>query len=59
MDDMYVRWLDGENIHVPREKDPFWDPVEDIFLGRYGHHWFDCNNDEKQLANAYIHLNLQ
>ncbi|XP_076100625.1 kinesin-like protein KIF28 isoform X4 [Mytilus galloprovincialis] len=33
MDEMYVRWIDGENVIVKRDKDPFWDPVEDIFLG--------------------------
>ncbi|KAK3092350.1 hypothetical protein FSP39_001728 [Pinctada imbricata] len=33
MDEMYVKWLDSENVHLPRDKDPFWDPVEDIFLG--------------------------
>lgn len=34
MDEMYVNWMDGENTIVTRDKDPFWDPVEDIFLGR-------------------------
>lgn len=34
MDEMYVRWIDGENVIVKRDKDPFWDPVEDVFLGR-------------------------
>ena len=26
--------MDGETLPVGRDKDPFWDPVEDIFLGR-------------------------
>ncbi|CAG2249086.1 unnamed protein product [Mytilus edulis] len=26
-------WMDGENVIVKRDKDPFWDPVEDVFLG--------------------------
>jgi hypothetical protein len=35
MDELYLKWLDGDNVITTRDKDPFWDPVEDIFLGRY------------------------
>jgi len=38
MDEMYWKFMDeGESKkhNIEKEKDPFWDPVEDIFLGRY------------------------
>lgn len=35
IDELYLKFLDGDNIILTRDKDPFWDPVEDIFLGRY------------------------
>ncbi|GFO20644.1 kinesin-like protein, partial [Plakobranchus ocellatus] len=32
--DMYQRYLDGEDIHsIPKEEDPFWEPTEDILIG--------------------------
>ncbi|XP_052222139.1 kinesin-like protein KIF28P isoform X2 [Dreissena polymorpha] len=33
MDELYLKTLDGEHVVLTRDKDPFWDPVEDIFLG--------------------------
>ncbi|XP_045187417.2 kinesin-like protein KIF28 isoform X2 [Mercenaria mercenaria] len=33
MDELYLKWLDGYNVVTTRDNDPFWDPVEDIFLG--------------------------
>ncbi|XP_067844541.1 kinesin-like protein KIF28 [Heptranchias perlo] len=33
MEDMYQHFVDGENISVDRESDPFWDPVEAVHLG--------------------------
>ncbi|KAJ8308377.1 hypothetical protein KUTeg_013251 [Tegillarca granosa] len=33
MDEMYVQWNENNNTKISRDKDPFWDPVEDIFLG--------------------------
>ncbi|XP_051867225.1 kinesin-like protein KIF28 [Pristis pectinata] len=33
MEDMYQRFVDGENISVDRENDPFWDPIEAVHLG--------------------------
>lgn len=35
MDELYLKWLDGDSVIMTRDKDPFWDPVEDVFLGRY------------------------
>ena len=34
IDEIYLKFLDGGNVILTRDKDPFWDPVEDIFLGR-------------------------
>ena len=34
IDEVYIKFLDGDNVILTRDKDPFWDPVEDIFLGR-------------------------
>ena len=32
--DMYERWLDGEDISkIPKEEDPFWEPTEDVLIG--------------------------
>ncbi|XP_055495265.1 kinesin-like protein KIF28P [Leucoraja erinacea] len=33
MEDVYQRFVDGENISVDRESDPFWDPIEAVHLG--------------------------
>lgn len=34
MQDLYQRWLDGEDISkVPKEEDPFWEPPEDVLVG--------------------------
>ncbi|XP_072906571.1 kinesin-like protein KIF28 [Hemitrygon akajei] len=33
MEDMYQRFVEGENISVDREHDPFWDPIEAVHLG--------------------------
>ncbi|XP_060068434.1 kinesin-like protein KIF28P [Ylistrum balloti] len=33
MDDLYSQFMDDGSLKVAKEKDPFWDPVEDIFLG--------------------------
>ncbi|XP_078314013.1 kinesin-like protein KIF28 isoform X2 [Crassostrea virginica] len=33
MEEMYCKYMDGETLPLGRDKDPFWDPVEDIFLG--------------------------
>ncbi|XP_062574589.1 kinesin-like protein KIF28P isoform X2 [Saccostrea cucullata] len=33
MEELYCKFMDGESLPQGRDKDPFWDPVEDIFLG--------------------------
>ncbi|XP_035872075.1 kinesin-like protein KIF28P [Phyllostomus discolor] len=38
MEELYQRFLDGEDSHVAREDDPFWDPVEAVHLGS-AHVW--------------------
>ncbi|KAH0622546.1 hypothetical protein JD844_024940 [Phrynosoma platyrhinos] len=38
MEELYQRFLDGEDVHVDKESDPFWDPVEVIHLGS-AHIW--------------------
>lgn len=38
MEELYQRFLDGEDCHVAKEEDPFWDPVEVIHLGS-AHIW--------------------
>lgn len=38
MEELYQRFLDGEDVQVHKESDPFWDPVEVIHLGS-AHIW--------------------
>jgi len=35
MQDMYQSWLDGDHdiSTIPKEEDPFWEPVEDALIG--------------------------
>lgn len=33
MEELYQRFLDGEDSQVAQEDDPFWDPVEVVHLG--------------------------
>lgn len=35
MQDLYQKYLDGEEfiLHLKKEDDPFWEPVEDLFIG--------------------------
>ena len=34
LQDMYQKFLDGEDISkVSKEKDPFWEPTEDVLIG--------------------------
>lgn len=35
MSELYNNWLEGDISQIEQHKDPFWDPVEDIFLGRF------------------------
>lgn len=36
---MYLKYLDGEALSVDKLKDPFWDPIDDVFLGRLVTPW--------------------
>ncbi|XP_068925231.1 kinesin-like protein KIF28 [Petaurus breviceps papuanus] len=38
MEEIYQHFLDGEDIHVAQEDDPFWDPLEAVHLGS-AHIW--------------------
>nr|XP_016853085.1 PREDICTED: kinesin-like protein KIF28P [Anolis carolinensis] len=38
MEELYQYFLDGEDVQVDKESDPFWDPVEVIHLGS-AHIW--------------------
>ncbi|XP_051852522.1 kinesin-like protein KIF28P [Antechinus flavipes] len=38
MEEFYQHFLDGGDIHVAQEDDPFWDPIEAIHLGS-AHVW--------------------
>lgn len=33
IEDLYELWADGESLDLEQKVDPFWDPVEDVFLG--------------------------
>ncbi|XP_064623097.1 kinesin-like protein KIF28P [Lineus longissimus] len=33
IEDMYCMWADGGDVTVDKNSDPFWDPLDDIFLG--------------------------
>ena len=35
IEDIYENWTDGDHVELDQKVDPFWDPVEDVFLGRY------------------------
>ncbi|XP_074654551.1 kinesin-like protein KIF28 [Tubulanus polymorphus] len=41
IEDMYLKWQDGEDVECSRKDDPFWDPIDDIFLGSC-HIWLQC-----------------
>jgi hypothetical protein len=34
IEDMYCTWADGGDVNVDKNSDPFWDPIDEIFLGR-------------------------
>ncbi|EDO35613.1 predicted protein [Nematostella vectensis] len=33
MQEMYQKFMDSEDINVPKEEDPFWEPPEDVLIG--------------------------
>ncbi|KAB1258824.1 Protein ELYS [Camelus dromedarius] len=69
MEELYQRFLDGEDSHVAQEDDPFWDPVEVIHLGS-AHIWLQslayCMKFEEQveflncdgLREAVLHIHI-
>uniref|UniRef100_I3NAF4 Kinesin-like protein n=1 Tax=Ictidomys tridecemlineatus TaxID=43179 RepID=I3NAF4_ICTTR len=69
MEELYQRFLDGEDSHVTQEDDPFWDPVEVIHLGS-AHVWLQslayCMKFEEQveflncdgLEEAVLHIHM-
>ena len=70
MEELYQRFLDGEDSHVAQEDDPFWDPVEAIHLGS-AHVWLQslayCMELEEQveflncdgLEEAVLHVHAR
>ncbi|XP_006198949.1 kinesin-like protein KIF28P [Vicugna pacos] len=69
MEELYQRFLDGEDSHVAQEDDPFWDPVEAVHLGS-AHIWLQslayCMKFEEQveflncdgLGEAMLHIHI-
>uniref|UniRef100_A0A9L0I5T1 Kinesin-like protein n=1 Tax=Equus asinus TaxID=9793 RepID=A0A9L0I5T1_EQUAS len=69
MEELYQRFLDGEDSHVAQEDDPFWDPLEVIHLGS-AHIWLQslayCMKLEEQveflncdgLEEAVLHIHI-
>uniref|UniRef100_A0A8C6AL82 Kinesin-like protein n=1 Tax=Monodon monoceros TaxID=40151 RepID=A0A8C6AL82_MONMO len=69
MEELYQRFLDGEDSHVAQEDDPFWDPAEVIHLGS-AHIWLQslayCMKFEEQveflncdgLEEAVLHIHM-
>uniref|UniRef100_A0A8C6V6F7 Kinesin-like protein 6 n=1 Tax=Naja naja TaxID=35670 RepID=A0A8C6V6F7_NAJNA len=52
MEELYQKFLNGEDVQVDKESDPFWDPVEAIHLGS-AHIWLQslayCMKLEEQI----------
>ncbi|XP_011359174.1 kinesin-like protein KIF28P [Pteropus vampyrus] len=69
MEELYQRFLDGEDSHVVQEDDPFWDPVQVVHLGS-AHIWLQplayCMKFEEQaeflncegLEEAVLHIRI-
>uniref|UniRef100_A0A8C6FFR4 Kinesin-like protein n=1 Tax=Moschus moschiferus TaxID=68415 RepID=A0A8C6FFR4_MOSMO len=69
MEELYQRFLDGEDSQVSQEDDPFWDPVEVVHLGS-AHIWLQslayCMKFEEQveflncdgLEEAVLHIHI-
>uniref|UniRef100_A0AAA9S589 Kinesin-like protein 6 n=1 Tax=Bos taurus TaxID=9913 RepID=A0AAA9S589_BOVIN len=70
MEELYQRFLDGEDSQVAQEDDPFWDPVEVVHLGS-AHIWLQslayCMKFEEQveflncdgLEEAVLHIHIK
>lgn len=35
IEDLYQKYSEGESSEVDKIRDPFWDPLEDYYIGRY------------------------
>ncbi|XP_047561462.1 LOW QUALITY PROTEIN: kinesin-like protein KIF28P [Lutra lutra] len=69
MEELYQRFLEGEDSHVAQEDDPFWDPVEAVHLGS-AHVWLQplayCMKLEEQveflncdgMEEAVLHIHV-
>uniref|UniRef100_A0A8C6W6S2 Kinesin family member 28 n=1 Tax=Nannospalax galili TaxID=1026970 RepID=A0A8C6W6S2_NANGA len=69
MEELYQRFLEGEDSHVTQDDDPFWDPVEVVHLGS-AHIWLQslayCMKLEEQveflncegLEEAMLHIHI-
>ncbi|KFO25470.1 Kinesin-related protein 1 [Fukomys damarensis] len=69
MEELYQRFLDGEDSPVAQEDDPFWDPIETVHLGS-AHIWLQslayCMQFEDQVAflncdgleEAVLHIHI-
>ncbi|XP_066880463.1 kinesin-like protein KIF28P [Kogia breviceps] len=69
MEELYQRFLDGEDSHLAQVDDPFWDPAEVIHLGS-AHIWLQslayCMKFEEQveflncdrLEEAVLHIHI-
>ncbi|XP_045652383.1 kinesin-like protein KIF28P [Ursus americanus] len=69
MEELYQRFLEGEDVRVAQEDDPFWDPVEVVHLGS-AHVWLQplayCMKLEEQveflncdgLEEAMLHIHV-
>ncbi|KAM5237704.1 LOW QUALITY PROTEIN: kinesin-like protein KIF28P [Ctenodactylus gundi] len=56
MEELYQRFLDGEDSYVTQEDDPFWDPVEVVHLGS-AHIWLQTLAYCMQLEDQVEFLN--
>ena len=59
IEDLYAKFQEGETTEVDQNTDPFWDPIEDIFLGRldifiviliYYVKWWHIDEDDDEIC---------
>ncbi|XP_047696020.1 kinesin-like protein KIF28P [Prionailurus viverrinus] len=58
MEELYQRFLDGEDGHVAQEDDPFWDPVEVVHLGS-AHIWLQSLAYSMKLEEQVEFMNCE
>uniref|UniRef100_A0A8C8WV78 Kinesin-like protein n=1 Tax=Panthera leo TaxID=9689 RepID=A0A8C8WV78_PANLE len=58
MEELYRRFLDGEDSHVAQEDDPFWDPVEVVHLGS-AHIWLQSLAYSMKLEEQVEFMNCE